>query len=93
MTIEDIPDSGYEFDEQLEVRDEFRRQMIILRHGFKWALKLTKKEQIVCYARVFKKQTFEEIAKDLKISTHRAWQLWKNGIAKSESIFIKDIDQ
>ena len=93
MSLENIPENSYEFDEQIEVRDDFRRQLLILRHGFTWAIKLTSKEQSVCYYRVFEKKTFREISNILDMSTHRAWQLWKNGIAKSEDIFFKSVDQ
>ena len=73
---------GYDYDEELEVRDDFKRKLYWVRSGFLWATTLSDIERKVCYHRMYQNKSFSEIGKLFKITKQSAYDAWKRGCAK-----------
>ena len=83
----------YEYYEQLEVRDDFKRKLYWVRSGFLWAITLSEIEQKVCYNRMYQNKSFSEIGKMFNITKQSAYDAWKRGCTKGiELLFDFDAD-
>ena len=81
MKLDQIPDNGYVFIEELEQHERAAERLRWAMLGFSLCINLTKRQRDVVYRVVELRQTQEKIAMDMGISQQRVSRIWIN-IAK-----------
>jgi|TARA_B100000315_G_C14537255_1_gene569093 FixJ family two-component response regulator len=77
MKLNNIPDNGYEFTEELEAKEKAQERLKWVSEGITLYRQLTKRERQVAHRMISSRRTQQSIADELNLSQQRVAKIWK----------------
>ena len=59
--LNDLPDNGYEFAEEVEQHEKAEERLLWMKRGFAWCYEMTERQREVALYKLFTDKTEEEI--------------------------------
>lgn len=88
--FDNIPDTGkYEFEENLEVHEEFLERLDWVKRGMMWSNTLSKQQRKVVNLKLLDEMSFHDISKKLKLSNKTVYEHFKKALRKGAKYLQK----
>ena len=86
--LENLPDNGYEFAEEVEQHEKAEERLLWMKRGFAWCYEMTDKQREVAYYKLFTDKTEKDIGIILNIDQSVVNRNWHRAIKQGSKVVI-----
>ena len=88
MMLNDLPDNGYEYSEEVAAHEKAEECTLWTKRGFAWCYEMTERQREVTYYKLFTDETEKDIGIILNISQQAVNKHWQCAIKQGKNVKI-----
>ena len=86
--LDNIPDNGYEFAEEVEQHEKAEERLLWMKRGFAWCYEMTERQREVALYKLFTDETEKDIGIILNISQQAVNKHWQYAVKQGKNVII-----
>ena len=86
--LNDLPDNGYEYAEEVEQHEKAEERLLWIKRGFAWCNEMTERQREVALYKLFTDETEKDIGIILNISQQAVNKHWQYAVKQGKNVKI-----